>query len=164
MKRSRIAIALLMLFVAQVSSSIAATAEVVAGATVLSGQSADGAQIEVRITTSTPHPCFLYRKKYLWGGGEAEPPTLLIESIDVTSAGERIYVPLSAFADLGNPKKASIEVSGDGFQVLIIGGDAGGAYDARLTFEGSWLIQRRVASREFPDEAWEVTRYAFNRN
>ena len=153
-----------MLFVWLGLSTIAAAAEVKDGVTALSAQGADGAAIEVKITTVRPLPDFLFRSKYIWGGGENEPPALLVGSIDVAVGGEQVFVPLSAFSDLGSPKMASLKISANGFEVVIIGGDAGGAYDATFTFDGSWLVQRRVSSREFPDEAWEETKYSFNRN
>lgn len=156
--------ALFVLFAAQFLLPAAIAAEVGAGSTVLSARTPDGLAIEVRIATSAPAANFPFRTKYIWGGGDVEPPSRVIESIDVVVAGEAVFVPLSAFADLGSPKRASISVSDGGFQLLIIGGDAGGSYDAMLAFDGPWLIRRRVSSRTFPDEAWEETSYSFNRN
>lgn len=156
--------ALLVLLVVLVLTPVAASAEIKAGVTVLSARSGNGSEIEIRIKVAKPPSIFPFQNKYLWGGGEGEPPALLIESVDVAVAGEQVFVPLSAFTDLGSPKRISLKVSGSEFEVTIIGGDAGGAYDAVLTFDGSWLVRRRVASREFSDEAWEESRYSFNHN
>lgn len=153
------------LFVAQaLLCPFASSAGVSAGSTALSAQTSSGQKIEATILASRPASDFLFRKRYIWGGDESEPPALLIEAIEITVAGEEVFVPLSAFADLGSPKMASIAVSGSGFELRIVGGDAGGAYDAILSFDGPWLIRRRVSSRSFPDDAWEETNYAFNRN
>jgi hypothetical protein len=84
----------------------------------------------------------------------------------VSSAGEKLYVPMSAFIDLGNPKSVRIDMSGSvgssSFMVTILGGDAGSAYEAKLAFSTGWLRERVVRHLEFPEAAWERTEFHFN--
>lgn len=103
------------------------------------------------------------RKGYRWGGEDIEPPQSLIFQLTVSAHGNDVFVPLSAFADLGNPQTVAVRSTGKGFDVIVTGGDASAAYRAHLVFEGGVLIRRKVQHGEFPSEAWEDTRYKFNR-
>lgn len=102
------------------------------------------------------------RKGYRWGGEDVEPPTILLSQLTVAVKGQDVFVPLSAFADLGNPRSVEVKATRRGFDVVILGGDASAAYRAHLTFEGRKLVRRRVQHAEFPKDAWEETRYKFN--
>jgi hypothetical protein len=99
---------------------------------------------------------------FRWGGEGDTMPTTLIKSIIVQSEEKQLFVPLSAYSDLGDPHKISLKRNTAGFEITITGGDAGGSYNAVLVFEGGWLTYRRVAHGEFPDQAWEETRYFYN--
>lgn len=103
-----------------------------------------------------------FKEGFRWGGENSAAPSTLITSVSVQSGADRLFVPLSAYSDLGDPHRISIKTNGADFELAIAGGDAGVAYNAFLVFEKGWLIRRRVAHGEFPDEAWEETKYAYN--
>ncbi|MEW6108482.1 MAG: hypothetical protein AB1632_04830 [Nitrospirota bacterium] len=84
--------------------------------------------------------------------------------MEVKVGGESIFIPLSAFADLGNPRSVNIE-SGkrkNRFAVVLNGGDAATSYTARFDFRDNILSERVVRHGEFPDQSWEKTTYKFN--
>lgn len=103
-----------------------------------------------------------FKEGFRWGGEDATAPPTLIASIVVRSGTDKLFVPLSAYSDLGDPRRISLKPTAAGFELAIAGGDAGVAYNAVLVFEKGWLTRRRVAHGEFPDEAWEETQYAYN--
>lgn len=105
----------------------------------------------------------LVKKGYRWGGEDIEPPQTVVSQLFVVVDGHDVFVPLSAFADLGSPRTVEVKVTGRGFDLIIAGGDASASYRALLTFEARELTRRRVQHGEFPKEAWEETRYRFNR-
>lgn len=102
------------------------------------------------------------RKGYRWGGEDIEPPQSLVSQLTVAAHGGDVFVPLSAFADLGSPRTVEVRPTRKGFDVIVTGGDASAAYRAHLVFEGGVLTRRKVQHGEFPSEAWEDTRYKFN--
>jgi hypothetical protein len=84
--------------------------------------------------------------------------------LEVKVGGKPIFVPLSAFADLGNPRKVRIESRKEKgrFAVILTGGDAATSYSATLEFRDNLLSERLVRHGEFPDQSWEKTLYKFN--
>jgi hypothetical protein len=120
-------------------------------------------EVQVRLTTASADMCLALEGGIMWGSesGETPPPTL-IKSIFVRQSGHKFLVPLSAYADLRDPRIVTIAATAEGFDVTITGGDAGEAYDAVLSFGKRFIVHRRVLSREFPDQAWEETTYSFN--
>ena len=81
----------------------------------------------------------------------------------VRSGNESVFIPLSAFADLGNPRDIRIEnYGGKSFGIVLTGGDAATSYTAKLEFVNNLLAERTVRHGEFPEEAWEKTQYKFN--
>lgn len=102
------------------------------------------------------------RMGYRWGGEDIEPPQSMVSQLVVTVKGDDVFVPLSAYADLGSPRTIEIRTTSRGFELVVNGGDASSAYRALLVFEGRLLTRRKVQHREFPREAWEETRYKFN--
>lgn len=120
-----------------------------------------GGDLKVTVKTSKTAGGF-FKEGFRWGGEDAVAPPTLIASIVVQSGADKLFVPLSAYSDLGDPRRVSLKTSATGFEIAISGGDAGVAYNAVLVFEDGWLIRRRVAHGEFPNEAWEETKYAYN--
>lgn len=105
----------------------------------------------------------LAKKGYRWGGEDLAPPRTVVYQLSVTESGDDVFVPLSAFADLGNPRTMEVKATRRGFDLAITGGDAATSYRAALTFEQRNLVSRTVRHGEFPEVAWEETRYSFNR-
>lgn len=98
-----------------------------------------------------------------WGAENACPKTF-ISALEITAGGKALFVPLSAFVDLGNPRAVQIYLrKGKGsFAVVLTGGDAATSYSATLEFQSDHLNIREVHHGEFPSEAWERTHYKFN--
>lgn len=120
-----------------------------------------GGDLKVTVKTSKAAGS-LFKEGFRWGGEDPAAPPTLITSVVVRSGADKLFVPLSAYSDLGDPRQISLKSSAAGFELAIAGGDAGVAYNAVLVFEKGWLIRRRVAHGEFPDQAWEETQYAYN--
>jgi len=121
--------------------------------------------VEIR-TMETP-PGFPYAHSFQWGGDESRPPHTIITSIAVFEGDAKepvpMAVPLSAYADLGTPNRATlVPLGSDGFLLKIDGGDASSGYHATLRFKDNHLIHRSVKLGEFPDVLHEDTRYTLN--
>ena len=106
-------------------------------------------------------------KDWVWGS-DRECPRKVIAALTVKIDKKAIFVPVSAYADLANLRSIAVKPTRDGFEVDIGGGDAATSYSATLHFkrdltpEPAALSTRTVRSGEFPDDAWEETRYHFS--
>lgn len=120
-----------------------------------------GGDIRVTIKTSKTDGS-PFKDGFRWGGEGSAVPLTLITSVAVQRGANNLFIPLSAYSDLGDPRQISLKPNAAGFELAITGGDAGVAYNAVLVFKKGWLIRRRVAHGEFPDQAWEETQYAYN--
>jgi hypothetical protein len=110
-----------------------------------------------------PQHGYIYAKAYMWGGDETSPPKTVINAITVLRNSQKVFIPLSAYADLGNPRNISLErLAAHGFRLTISGGDAAGSYTAILDFHKTAISRRKVVSGEFPKEVWEQTIFSFN--
>jgi len=67
----------------------------------------DSDLVNVSVETIAPPHGYAYSKAYMWGGDETSPPRRIIKAITVLRNGQMIFVPLSAYADLGDPRKIS---------------------------------------------------------
>lgn len=94
-------------------------------------------------------------------GAENECPSSALLGLTVAVEGKQIFVPRSAFADLGWPTKVVLRTSTSSLDVVIKGGDAATAYTATLKFSRTELKRRRVAGGEFEKSTWEDTTYSF---
>lgn len=105
---------------------------------------------------------FPYKNALLWGGDVGELPEDVVSAVQVQAArvGE-IFVPLSAYADLGDVKFASLEPTAYGFILRLHGGETATSYDAELVFRNAFLVSRAVTLRENPQESREETTYSF---
>lgn len=126
---------------------------------------AESGRVSVRVfVTSLPDspPCKA-ASSWRWGAENACPRNI-IGALEVKVSGEPVFIPLSVYADLGNPRTVRIESRKESgqFVVILIGGDAATSYSATLEFRGNLLTERIVRHGEFPDESWEKTSYKFN--
>lgn len=122
-------------------------------------------EVDVSIFVTKIPREYPYSKTVLWGGCEenASLPRKTINAIVVMKNKQQIFIPFSAYADLGDPGSIELKkVSAQEFQLTIIGGDAGSSYKATLVFKDNEIFSRKVVSGEFPEDAWEETRYKFN--
>lgn len=122
----------------------------------------DGSRIEVTAKLLKTDAGFPFRAGWLWGSEDTAPASVISE-LAVMVDGTHLFVPLSAFVDLGDPRTIKVDRGDQQFTVVIKGGDAAASYTATLTFSDSKvLMRRRVEHGEFPEQAWEETRYTFN--
>ncbi|WP_342133593.1 hypothetical protein [Hydrogenophaga sp. OTU3427] len=94
-------------------------------------------------------------------GAENACPSLNLVAIEVLERDDPIFVPRSAFSDLGSPYFASLHKLRVGFELLLKGGDASTSYLAIYRFSHRQIKSRKVTSGEFPGTAWEHTDYSF---
>lgn len=127
----------------------------------LQSQTADGTSIIVIAHTKAYSPDLPYKKGFRWGVELIEPKSLMT-SLEVIINGRELFVPLSAYSDLTNPRELALETTKNGFRVMIKGGDAATSYKAVLTFDNKHILHRRVVNSEFPDAAKEETAYSYN--
>jgi hypothetical protein len=119
--------------------------------------------VNASVETTEPPTNYAYSKAYMWGGDDTTRPKTIIKAIIVVRNGQTLFIPLSVYADLGNPLKISLEkLPPHGFRLIIRGGDAAGAYKAMLDFNQRDIYHRKVLSGEFPKEVWEDTTFSFN--
>lgn len=141
-------------------------AEINKGVAKLSGQLTDGTSVEAVVQTVKLTSQYPYKGALIWGGdvrgsGNVQMPKSVISLIDLRIGNEKVFIPLSAYSDLGNPMQASLEKAGHGFKITITGGDTATSYKAVLIFDNEHIQRRRVSLGEFPDEVWEETVYSF---
>lgn len=121
--------------------------------------------INVSVETVKMPSGYPYDKTSMWGGEEENLsfPKKIIRAITIVKNKEKIFVPLSAYADLGDPNSIELKLlTAKKFQLIITGSDAAGSYKAILEFRKNEILKRKVISSEFPDDAWEETKYKFN--
>ena len=111
-----------------VMPSYAISADLVQGIAKLKGQLADGTTVKAELRTMKVTPKYPYKHAFMWGGDETAVPKTVITAIDVRIGNEKIFVPLSAYSDLGDPRQTSLENMEHGFKLIITGGDAAVSY------------------------------------
>jgi hypothetical protein len=89
----------------------------------------------------------------------ARVPCLLTEFFQIRVNGKPIYVPYSAFADLGDMGSLTLQRLEGKYVLTIGGGDAAGSYLAKLTFDSTRVIARVVAPGEDRTQPSERTTY-----
>ena len=118
-------------------------------------------KVRVTLWLSKVGASFPYRNALFWGGDVGEPPADFVSAIDIRDGSLDMFVPLSAYSDLGDVRRASLSESSHGFVLRLYGGDTATSYEAKLEFKNDFLARRTVSSNEFPDTSREVTRYWF---
>lgn len=121
-------------------------------------------RVLVKVSVSpypSSQPC-LAAASWRWGA-ENSCPKNTVTALEVKVDGVTVFVPVSGFLDLGNPKSVRIDPSKeDRTAITIVGGDAATSYAATLELRGHVLAERVVRHGEFPDESFERTIYGFN--
>lgn len=106
-------------------------------------------------------PC-VAAASWRWGA-ENSCPKSTVSALEISVDGVAVFMPVSAFLDLGNPRSVRIDPSREGQSLItIVGGDAATSYAATLQLGGHVLAERVVRHGEFPDESFEKTVYGFN--
>lgn len=129
------------------------------GSTELSFNDARSGLIRVTILQSGLGDSYPYLDALLWGGDVHALPQHFVSEIQIQSNNKPIFIPLSAYSDLGDVMSVSFGSSTRGFRVSLHGSDTARSYDATLYFERGLLIRREARLRELPDERWEKTTY-----
>jgi competence protein ComGC len=83
----------------------------------------------------------------------------VIKQLDITINGQQIFVPRSVFADLIEPRYASLRLEHDVFMLSIEGADGVNSYIVYVYFDGNNIIRRVVYSALVPDKPVEETHY-----
>lgn len=126
----------------------------------------DGKRFKIKLQVVKPPKSFVYTEGLRWGSDEQSNLKYIIKNIKAWWGSEEVFVPLSAYIDLSNPHDAILRKAGNEVHFIVKGGDAGTSYEALLIFakgvRKSVIRSRKVVHGEFPDEAWEETRYSFN--
>lgn len=99
-------------------------------------------------------------KNWSWGA-DGKNPVKSVSGMNLHFKGKEIYVPISAFIDLGEPEILEITRSNNNLIVKIYGGQSSASYKAVLIFDSKHIKQRTVCSAEFPNESCEKTKYLF---
>lgn len=120
-----------------------------------------GRSLTVVITQARIAGSYPYKDALLWGGDVGELPKTVITAIRIDYGGEAVFVPVSAFGDLGDVQRASLTPERRGFALRLHGGNTAASYDATLRFDYSYITSRTVRLREFPDQSWEKTTFSF---
>jgi hypothetical protein len=157
--------ALLLLAVAIVTTAADAAETLTAikaeGNTELAFKSRSGNNLLVEMWQARFNPSFPYKGALFWGGDIDQLPGTFLSSIQIVQNKKSVFIPLSAYSDLGDVKFASLEASQDGFILHLHGGNTATEYDAEINFQHGYLRTRSVALRELPDERREMTSYSF---
>jgi len=130
----------------------------------LSGSMRSGLIVNIVIYKKDIGDKYPYGNSLMWGGDDLHMPDTLVSGMDVRIDNVIVFIPLSAYADLGNPNAVSLNIKGSAFDIIIKGGDASGSYKATLVFSDGCLRKRKVTGGEFPDKAWEEAVYSFVAN
>jgi hypothetical protein len=138
------------------------SAEFVNDSAELNSTMSNGKQINVLAKKVALPIDFPYKKAFMWGGDEIKMPSSVLVEMNLKIEDEKIYIPFSAFSDLGNPKQIFIEINKDEFTIVINGGDASTSYKAILFFKSNCIYRRKVILSEFSNQVWEETNYSFN--
>jgi hypothetical protein len=129
------------------------------GSTELSFDDSRSGSIRVTILQSELGDSYSYADALLWGGDVHALPQHFVHEIRIQRNNKPIYIPLSAYGDLGDVMSVSFGSSTHGFRLSLHGSDTARSYDATLYFERGVLIRRDVRLRELPGERWEKTTY-----
>jgi hypothetical protein len=96
----------------------------------------------------------------MWGGEQSEPTARHVAEIKIAWTDSAVWVPLSAYADLGDPRSIEFVEAAKGISFTVRGGDTSTYYAAQFFVERGVLKRRRVSLAEFPDEIWQETTYS----
>jgi hypothetical protein len=117
--------------------------------------------IHVTLSLTALGSSYPYKSALLWGGDVDELPKQIVAAVQVSEGGQVVFVPLSAYGDLGDVKSADLKPSEKGFTLELHGGNTASEYDAELKFAAGYLVSRKVILRAFPNQRTETATYMF---
>ena len=86
-------------------------------------------------------------------------PCVLTRQVKLLVNGEDLFLPRSAYADLGDIQSAQILLQGEKFELIVKGGDASEAYIAHILFDRRRVLGRRLFSAGDTSHALESIQY-----
>jgi hypothetical protein len=86
-------------------------------------------------------------------------PCIVVDEIEIAAAGEQLFVPRSAYADLSDTNSAKLATDGGKFVLILFGGDASESYIAKIEFNRKRVTHRSLTSGEFPEHPLQETIY-----
>lgn len=92
-------------------------------------------------------------------GGELSSGRSVVQELSISVSANQIFVPRSVFADLLDPRDATIQFEKGTFILSVSGGDGADSYVLRVHFDDKRIIRRVLYSSLIPDKAVEETRY-----
>lgn len=129
------------------------------------------------VTVWVGAPATLFCDDWHWGVAAKACPGQAVRAIAVERAGSEVPTRLSAYQDLGEPRRAQVRWHGRGrpFELVLQGGEGPAAWEAVLGFSATVasehpgitlptglngrLLWRRVRHLQQPGRAWEDTCY-----
>jgi hypothetical protein len=93
-----------------------------------------------------------------WGANGAYPTTH-IKKLSLTVENSKLWIPVKAYADLGNITMAEVKENQHAIVLIVKGGLASDAYYATFVFIDGKMRKRTVRSEMAPDQLWEKTSF-----
>jgi hypothetical protein len=93
-----------------------------------------------------------------WGANGAYPVTH-IKKLSLTVNNKEFWIPVKAYADLGNITTAEVKENQHAIVLIVKGGLASDAYYATFVFIDGKMRKRTVRSETMPDQLWEKTTF-----
>jgi hypothetical protein len=121
----------------------------------------DGTRKYLVLVTVVEPTNFPYDKNGWRWGAEGNNPKQIVSKIEVEVNGHQVFVPISSYLDLGNPRAISGMVKNKELALVIKGGEAATSYEARLKVGNEAVKHRKVVSGEFSKESTEETTYRY---
>ena len=121
----------------------------------------NGRAVSATVRATAPQGAFPFTAGYRWGAETRQPQTI-VAAVELNVGHNKVFVPLSAYADLANPVSVHLDTEKRPYRLSIEGGDASVAYEAQISFNGSFVLRRKVRNKSFPESAWEETQYSYN--
>jgi hypothetical protein len=84
---------------------------------------------------------------------------VVLTDLQIIVNGAKVFVPRSVFADLLDPRTASIRADKSDFLLTISGGDASESYFVSIFFDSAKVKLRRLYSSLIPDVPSQETTY-----
>jgi hypothetical protein len=94
-----------------------------------------------------------------WGATDIQPKTF-IGQMSMRMGTDDIEVPLSAFADLGDPSEISSKMDKAGILVELQGSGVS-KWIADIWIRDGAIVRRRVWNADFPNDAFQTTEYHY---
>ena len=131
------------------------------GQTELMFKRANGDVVKATLIQRSVTNTYFYKDALIWGGDVGQTPNTILSSIKIQEGGNVIFLPLSAYSDLGVVHHGSLIPQKTGFRLELSGGDTGTGYSAIFVFDHGYLRNRTVRNNEFPDSRVDTTTYKF---